>query len=99
MAEAPPNLDEIKHPLIDVWAVLADPEIPGGVGQRLLARQAAVRNGREPESVPEADKPFLSRHVVMACAAHDEVIARRGDQEWTHLSDNQPCLPVEIPSP
>jgi hypothetical protein len=51
-------------PLIDVWAVLQDPEIPREVGQRLLARQRAVSSGVDPEPVPAEDVPFLSRHVV-----------------------------------
>lgn len=55
-----------SHPVIDVWAVLRDPDIPAEVGQRLLDRQRAVRNGEPPEPCPEADKPFLARHIVQA---------------------------------
>lgn len=58
------DLDEIKHPVIDVWAVLADPEIPRDVGQRLLSRQRARAEGLTPDVVPEEDKPFLARHIV-----------------------------------
>ena len=65
-AETPPNLDEINHPLIDVWAVLEDPDIPTDVGQRLLTRQRARGLGLTPNPVPEADKPFLARHIVDA---------------------------------
>ena len=64
MADAPLNLDEIKHPLIDVWAVLEDPDIPSDVGQRLLTRQRARRMGVTPAIVPDEDKPFLARHIV-----------------------------------
>lgn len=51
-------------PVIDVWAVLTDPDIPRDVGQRLLTRQRARSLGVDPEPVLEADKPFLARHVV-----------------------------------
>jgi hypothetical protein len=56
--------DDIEYPVIDVWAVLADPEIPTEVGQRILTRQRARAEGLTPEVVPEADKPFLARHIV-----------------------------------
>lgn len=56
--------DHPSHPVIDVWAVLCDPDIPEEVGQRLLARQRAVRAGEKPDPCPEADKPFLARHIV-----------------------------------
>ncbi len=52
------------HPVIDVWAVLLDPEIPHAVGQRLLSRQRARRVGVTPDPVPEEDKPLLARHIV-----------------------------------
>lgn len=55
-----------SHPVIDVWAVLRDPDIPEEVGQRLLERRRAVRNGEQPDPCPEADKPFLARHIVPA---------------------------------
>jgi DNA segregation ATPase FtsK/SpoIIIE-like protein len=51
-------------PLIDVWAVLTDPDIPSDVGQRLLTRQRARQAGVDAEPCPEADKPYLARHVV-----------------------------------
>jgi hypothetical protein len=51
-------------PVIDVWDVLQDPEVPRDVGQRLLARQRARREGLTPDPCPEADKPFLARHIV-----------------------------------
>lgn len=57
-------LNEIKHPVIDVWAVLLDRDIPGDVGQRLLSRQRARALGLAPDVVPEEDKPFLARHIV-----------------------------------
>lgn len=63
-AETSLNLDKIEHPLIDVWAVLEDPDIPSDVGQRLLTRQRARGLGLTPDPVPEADKPFLARHIV-----------------------------------
>jgi hypothetical protein len=53
-----------SHPVIDVWAVLADPDIPRDVGQRLLTRQRARAEGLIPDVVPEDDKPFLARHIV-----------------------------------
>jgi hypothetical protein len=56
------------RPVIDVWAVLEDPDIPRDVGQRLLARQRARRMGVDPEPVPEGDKPYLARHIVEADA-------------------------------
>jgi len=52
------------HPVIDVWAVLLDPEIPHEVGQRLLTRQRARAAGVTPEPCPDEDKPFLARHIV-----------------------------------
>ncbi|MFI7125920.1 hypothetical protein ACIBQ1_09515 [Nonomuraea sp. NPDC050153] len=55
---------DIEYPVIDVWAVLADPDIPCDVGQRLLSRQRARAMGLPPDVVPEADKPFLARHIV-----------------------------------
>lgn len=58
--------DYPDFPLINVWAVLVDPDIPVEVGQRLLDRQSAVRNGEQPEPCPESDKPFLARHIVPA---------------------------------
>lgn len=64
MADAPLNLDEIKYPLIDVWAVLLDPDIPRDVGQRLLTRQRARGLGVTPDPVPDGGKPFLARHIV-----------------------------------
>lgn len=64
MADVPLNLDEIAHPLIDVWAVLEDPDIPRDVGQRLLTRQRARALGVAPDPVPDEDKPFLARHIV-----------------------------------
>lgn len=80
-------------PVIDVWAVLADPDIPADVGQRLLTRQAARRRGLEPDVVPEADKPFLARHVRHQCAAHDELVYRDTTGEWAHQSDHRVCTP------
>lgn len=66
-------------PVIDVWAVLADSDIPTGVGQRLLTRQRARHEGLTPDAVPEADKPFLARHMVAECGAvseHGDVCVR-----------------------
>lgn len=60
-----------SHPVIDVWAVLADPDIPRDVGQRLLTRQRAVQQGIQPEPCPDEDKPFLARHIVPAPAVHE----------------------------
>lgn len=51
-----------QMPLIDVWAAIADPDIPHDVVERLIGRQAAHRDGRTPDRVPEADKPYLARH-------------------------------------
>ncbi len=51
-------------PLIDVWAVLQDPDIPYEVAQRLLTRQRARSLGMEPGPCPVEDQPFLARHVV-----------------------------------
>lgn len=56
-----------RHPdrgVIDVWAVITDPDIPRDVGQRLLTRQRARALGITPEPCPEEDKPYLARHVV-----------------------------------
>jgi len=53
-----------SHPVIDVWAVLLDPDIRRDVGQRLLTWQRARAEGLVPEVVPEGDKPFLARHIV-----------------------------------
>lgn len=64
MAETPADPADIKHPVIDVWAVLSDPEIPSDVEQRLLTRQRARAMGVTPDVVPEEDKPFLARHIV-----------------------------------
>ncbi len=83
------------HPVVDVWAVIADPEIPHGVGQRLVTRQRARRLGLEPEPVPEADKPYLARHFVVACATHDEIVRRGDDSQWAHMSDGMPCQPAD----
>ncbi|KAB8186935.1 hypothetical protein FH608_046455 [Nonomuraea phyllanthi] len=58
--------DFASHPMIDVWAVLSDPDIPSDVGQRLLTRQRARALGLTPDVVPEEDKPFLARHIVPA---------------------------------
>jgi hypothetical protein len=88
--------DYPSHPVIDVWAVLADPDIPAEVGRRLLKRQSAARNGRAPGTAPEGDKPFLARHVVLNCATHDEIVRRSGE-EWAHLSDGVPCPPEALP--
>lgn len=52
------------RPVIDVWAVLADPDIPQEVGQRLLTRRTARTLGLDPAPCPDADKPFLARHIV-----------------------------------
>lgn len=52
------------RPVIDVWAVILDPEIPHAVGQRLLSRQRARQEGLTPDPVLEEDKPFLARHIV-----------------------------------
>lgn len=52
------------RPVIDVWAVLADPTIPHDVGQRLLTRQRARALGIQPEPCPDEDKPYLARHIV-----------------------------------
>lgn len=62
-----------SHPVIDVWAVLRDPDIPAEVGQRLLDRQRAAVLGEQPEPCPEADKPFLARHIVQAVQEPGEV--------------------------
>jgi hypothetical protein len=51
-------------PVIDVWAAVKDPEVPDDVLQRLLARIDACQKGDVPAPVPEADKPFLARHLV-----------------------------------
>lgn len=51
-------------PVIDVWSVLQDPEIPQEVGQRLLTRQRARSLGVAAEPCPEADKAYLARHIV-----------------------------------
>ncbi|TYB69670.1 hypothetical protein FXF51_05780 [Nonomuraea sp. PA05] len=59
------------YPLIDVWAVLRDPDIPAAVGQRLLDRQRAVSAGETPAVCPEEDKPFLARHIVPAFPVQD----------------------------
>ena len=51
-------------PLIDVWAVPQDPDIPRDVGQRLLSRQGARSLGIEPEPCPVEDESFLAKHIV-----------------------------------
>jgi hypothetical protein len=51
-------------PVIDVWTAIADPEIPDDVLLRLLSRRNAREKGETPEPCPEADKPFLARHIV-----------------------------------
>ena len=81
-------------PLVDAWAVLADPDTPREVSHRLLVRQGARRNGRNPDPVPEEDKPILARHLRHACAAHDEIVRDYG-QGWQHLSDHAACPPPE----
>ncbi|WP_326829702.1 hypothetical protein OIE13_06070 [Streptosporangium sp. NBC_01810] len=53
-----------EHPLINIWAVIADPDIPDDVVERLIDRQAARRDGRTPNPVPEDDKPWLARHIA-----------------------------------
>lgn len=50
--------------MIDVWAVLTDPDIPGDVGQRLLTRQAAAQLGLPTDPIPVADRAYLARHIV-----------------------------------
>lgn len=53
-----------EHPLIDVWSAVKDTSIPDDVLERLIDRQAAVRQGRTPDEVSEGDKPYLARHIV-----------------------------------
>lgn len=53
-------------PVIDVWAVVADPAVPDDVVERLIDRMSAQRAGRTPDPVPEDDKPWLDLHVVDA---------------------------------
>ncbi|MEV0994608.1 hypothetical protein [Nonomuraea sp. NPDC050202] len=60
-----------SHPVIDVWAVLRDPDIPVEVGQRLLDRRRAVQAGEVPAVCPEGDKPFLNRHIVSSTSPED----------------------------
>ncbi|GIH69457.1 hypothetical protein [Sphaerimonospora thailandensis] len=84
-------------PIIDVWAVITDPDIPRDVGQRLLARQAAHRQRLTPEPCPDADKPYLARHVIRQCAAHDELIRQCDGGQWAHFADGQLCPPRAEP--
>lgn len=58
------SADYPDRPVIDVWAVIADLDTPDDVLLRLLARRTAVQEGRKPGPVPDADKPFLARHIV-----------------------------------
>lgn len=53
-----------EHPLINIWAVVADPDVPNDVVERLIDRWAARRDGHTPDLVPEDDKPWLARHIV-----------------------------------
>lgn len=64
--------DYPSRPVIDVWAALRDPDVPAEVGQRLLDRQRAARNGEQPEPCPESDKPFLARHIVPAGTSRND---------------------------
>ncbi|MEO3869400.1 hypothetical protein ABGB18_11260 [Nonomuraea sp. B12E4] len=75
--ETEPLFDYPSHPLIDVWAVLRDQDIPVEVGQRLLDRQRAVRAGEQPAVCPEDDKPFLARHIVPAPPVQDSSTVSR----------------------
>lgn len=79
--------------VIDIWAVLADPDIPRDVGQRLLTRQAAARRGLPIPPCPEDDRPYLARHVIRQCADHGEVVRSGGG--WVHLWDGRLCSPGE----
>jgi hypothetical protein len=56
--------------MIDVYAVLQDPDIPREVGQRLLTRQRARALGIEPEPCPDIDKPFLAKHLIRTRDVH-----------------------------
>ncbi|MEV0968499.1 hypothetical protein [Microtetraspora glauca] len=85
-------------PVIDVWAALMDPEVPDDVAQRLLDRQAARRQRLTPEPCPEEDKPYLARHVILQCAAHDEMIRQDDDGQWIHFADGQLCPPSSEPA-
>lgn len=58
------SADYPDHPVIDVWAVIADLDVPDDVLLRLMARRTAVQEGRKPDPVPDTDKPFLARHIV-----------------------------------
>ncbi|MGC5012586.1 hypothetical protein ACLQ2R_17620 [Streptosporangium sp. DT93] len=51
-------------PVIDVWSAVKDLDVPEDVLMRLLERWDAHRKGDVPDPVPEADKPFLARHIV-----------------------------------
>ena len=82
---------------VNTWAAYLDMSIPPEVLTRLIARERAALAGRDPGPCPEEDKPFLAKHAVYACQAHDELVVQRGSEVWAHLSDNQPCPPATPP--
>jgi hypothetical protein len=78
---------------LDVWAAIADPDVPHDVTQRLLADQADSANGLVVGPLPDADMAHLSRHLRHQCAAHDELVYRDTTGEWAHMSDHRVCMP------
>jgi hypothetical protein len=49
--------------LVNIWDLIADPDMPSDVVQRAFGRARARALGITPEPIPEADLPHLARHA------------------------------------
>lgn len=52
--------------MINIWDLIADPDVPSDVIQRAWARTRARALGLGDDPIPESDLPHLARHVQEA---------------------------------
>ena len=52
--------------VINVWDLIADPDVPSDVVQRAFGRTRARALGLTPEPIPDEDLPHLARHAQEA---------------------------------
>lgn len=52
--------------VVNVWDLIADPDVPSDVVQRAFGRTRARALGITPAPIPDEDLPHLARHAQQA---------------------------------